>query len=388
VGGVIGGMAARGVVTSLSRTAPAVVALVMAVSVVVGLGTMIHGFRGSVERWLQVTLQADLYVSSPSPIASRAEGLLPQGLPEAVEAIPEVTGVSTYRGLDVRTLYGPTRIAAVDLHPKGEAGLDLIQAVDGSEEALRRFRGGEGVLVSEPFSIRHDTGPGERVRLEAPTGSLDLPVLGVFRDYGTEMGVIMLPRTVFDGHWRDRGVTSMGVFLASGADGEEMSARIRALAGADAPVVVRSNAELRRASMEVFDRTFAITGVLQFLAATVAFIAVLSALTALQLERRWELGVLRANGMTPGQTWGLVTTQTGLMGLVAGVLALPVGLVLAVIMVFVVNRRSFGWTLDMIVPPELLAQAVGLAVVGALLAGIHPAWRMTRTPTWEALRGE
>jgi putative ABC transport system permease protein len=109
---------------------------------------------------------------------------------------------------------------------------------------------------------------------------------------------------------------------------------------------------------------------------------------ALQLERAKELAVLRANGLTPGQVWKLVTAQTGLMGLVAGILAVPAGLVLALVMVFVVNKRSFGWTLQLQVGPDILLQAVVLALVGALLAGIVPAWRMSRTSPAAALREE
>jgi putative ABC transport system permease protein len=97
---------------------------------------------------------------------------------------------------------------------------------------------------------------------------------------------------------------------------------------------------------------------------------------------------MRAWGLTPGELWKLVVTQTGLMGLVSGILAVPMGLVLSIVMIFVVNKRSFGWTLDMQVGPEVLAQAVGLALVGALLAGLYPAWRMSRTSPALALRGE
>ncbi|NIP59790.1 MAG: FtsX-like permease family protein, partial [Gemmatimonadetes bacterium] len=91
----------------------------------------------------------------------------------------------------------------------------------------------------------------------------------------------------------------------------------------------------------------AVTGVLRLLAFAVAFIGILGALMALQLERSRELGVLRAQGLTPGQLWGVVTAQTGILGLVSGLLALPAGALLAAVMVHVVNRRSFGWTLDL-----------------------------------------
>jgi putative ABC transport system permease protein len=124
------------------------------------------------------------------------------------------------------------------------------------------------------------------------------------------------------------------------------------------------------------------------LAFIVAFVGVLSALMALELERARELGVLRAIGLTPGQVRRLVLTQTGLLGMVSGVLAIPVGLVLSWVMIYVVNKRSFGWTLQMEVGPEVLVQAVALAVVGAFVAGVYPAWRMARAAPALALRGE
>lgn len=140
--------------------------------------------------------------------------------------------------------------------------------------------------------------------------------------------------------------------------------------------------------MRVFDRTFLITGVLRTLAVIVAFVGVLSALLALQLERTRELGVMRACGLTPGQLWWLVTQQTGLMGLTAGLLSLPVGVSMAAIMIYTINRRSFGWSLQLDVFPLTLLQAIAVGVGAALLAGLYPAWRMAHTQPSEALREE
>jgi putative ABC transport system permease protein len=92
--------------------------------------------------------------------------------------------------------------------------------------------------------------------------------------------------------------------------------------------------------------------------------------------------------MTPGQVWQLVTSQTGLLGLAAGLLSIPVGLALAAIMIFVINRRSFGWTIHMQVAPGVLLEALALALLAALLAGIYPAWKMARTSPALALREE
>jgi putative ABC transport system permease protein len=158
--------------------------------------------------------------------------------------------------------------------------------------------------------------------------------------------------------------------------------------GAERALSIRSNRALKKVSLEIFDRTFRITGVLRLLAGLVAFLGVLSSLMALQLERARELGVLRANGLTPGQVWQLTTSQTGLMGLAAGLLSLPAGLTLAAIMIYVVNRRSFGWTIRMEISPAVLLQAFVLALAAALLAGLYPAYKMARTPPAMALREE
>jgi len=140
--------------------------------------------------------------------------------------------------------------------------------------------------------------------------------------------------------------------------------------------------------MEIFDRAFAITSSLRLLAVIVAFIGVLSALMSLQLERGRELGTLRATGMTRTQLWLLTLLETGLMGTVAGLLALPAGYVLAWILVYVINVRSFGWTLQIDMQLEYFLQAPVVAIGAALLAGIYPALRAGNIAIAAALREE
>jgi putative ABC transport system permease protein len=152
--------------------------------------------------------------------------------------------------------------------------------------------------------------------------------------------------------------------------------------------VIRSNRALRAASLKVFDRTFAVTIVLRLLTTVVAFVGVLSALMALSFERSRELAVLRAQGFTPGQVWALVTGQSGLLGAAAGLLAIPVGIALSFILVFVINQRSFGWTLEVELTPRVLVQGLALAVGAALLASVVPARRIARQPLPNALRNE
>jgi putative ABC transport system permease protein len=243
--------------------------------------------------------------------------------------------------------------------------------------------------VSEPFAYRFDVpASGGSVTLQTDQGPQSFPVAGIFFDYSSDQGVVVMPLAVYQQYWNDQAISSVSLFVAPGADVDAAVEQLRVQVAGQQDVLIRSNRGLRETTLEIFDRTFAITSVLQLLATVVAFIGILSALMALQLERARELGVLRANGLTPRQLWGVVLGQTGLMGLTAGLLALPVGALVATVLVFVINRRSFGWTLQMLLPPGVFVQAIVLALIAALLAGIYPAIRMARTSPALALREE
>jgi putative ABC transport system permease protein len=151
---------------------------------------------------------------------------------------------------------------------------------------------------------------------------------------------------------------------------------------------VTPNRALRAHALRVFDRTFAVTEALRLLAVAVAFIGVCSALMALQVERTRELATLVAIGLTPGQLRKLTLLESGLMGLLAGVLSLPTGLLLAVILTDVINVRSFGWTMRLVSSPSVFAQALLSSVLGALLASLYPLRRLERMPLSSALRQE
>jgi putative ABC transport system permease protein len=152
--------------------------------------------------------------------------------------------------------------------------------------------------------------------------------------------------------------------------------------------LVESSRSLRQGSLEIFDRTFRVTGVLRLLTLAVAVIGVLAALTALELERAREFAVLRANGLLPRQLVALILGETTLLGLAAGLFAVPLGTTLAALLIYVVNRRSFGWTMELAITPRPFVVALGLSILAAWVAGVYPAWRSSRTSPAAALRAE
>jgi putative ABC transport system permease protein len=385
--GALGRMAARGVAAALSRTSVAVAALVVAIATTVGVTVMVQSFRDTVERWLAMTLQADVYVSAPGLVSSRTESTLPPIVVERLITTPGVAGVSTNRTVWVHSPDDPAtvRLVALGIGPRSYRAFHFKE---GAPEAVwPAFQDGGAVIVSEPYAYRHRLGAGGRVRLLTAGGMREFPIAGVFYDYASEQGAVLMSRRTYDGLWEDRGVSAVALYATPGVSVEGLIGALRERAGGS-ELFIRSNRALREASLQVFDRTFAITDVLRLLATLVAFVGVLSALMALQFERAREIGVLRAFGLTPPQVWVLVTSQTGLMGLLAGLLALPVGIVLALVLVFVVNRRSFGWTLELTIGPGVLLEALLLAFVAAVLAGLFPAARMATTPPGIALRNE
>jgi putative ABC transport system permease protein len=292
------------------------------------------------------------------------------------------------RSVNVDSPVGPVHIAASS-NPQvtGERSFLVFEGSQG--ELPDRLKAGE-VIVSEPYANRyHLPRHGAKVTLFTGQGPHDFPVAGIYYDYSSTQGTITMSLNVYRQYWKDLTVTSAALHLNPGLDVDQTAQAIKAaLAVSGQQLLVRPNEVLRGEVLEVFDRTFAITGALQLLATVVAFIGVLSALLSLQLERGREMGILRAVGLTVRQLWGLVLLETGLMGAVAGLLAIPTGYALALILIYIINRRSFGWTLQMQIQPEPFLFALIVAVLAALLAGLYPAFRLGRLMAAEAIRYE
>lgn len=388
--GVLGGMAPRDIVRSLSRTSIAIAALMTAVSVIVGVSIMIGSFRVTVAQWLNDTLQADIFLSPPSLTASTLSGTLPAEVLAEAGTWPGVERIVTAQHATafVPAFERPVEVIAVD--GDVSAGQRRFAWLSGDREAVwRRLLAGEGIFISEPLLLREGLSPEpEPLTLETPLGAQTLPVLAVYYDYASDQGTIMMGQAIYQEFWQDRAIATAGLFVTPGRSPGELASELRTAFQGRPEVIVSANESVRQEALEIFDRTFAITTALRLLAVVVAFIGVLSALMSLQLERARELGILRAAGMTVRQLWQLTLMETGLMGAIAGLLAMPTGLVLALILVYVINVRSFGWTLQLHLEPAYFLQAFAVALAAALLAGLYPAQRLSKMVVANALRQE
>ncbi|MEO1402077.1 MAG: FtsX-like permease family protein [Cyanobacteria bacterium J06635_1] len=399
--GVLGKMAPRDINRSLSRTSVAIASLMVAVSVIVGVSVMVGSFRTTVVQWLDQTLQADIYVTPPSTTANRVFGSVDPMVVSEAYTWPEIDHIVTYNDADVDVIAfnDATDTSEIPINRQAKiisADGDVSNGKrpyawvrDNVKDPWPQLDAGEGVIISEALMLRAGVSdPPETVTLQSPQGPRSFPVVAVFYDYSSDRGTILLDNDLYLDLWQDPSIASLGLFVKPGISVDDVVTRLRQTFKGRQDLVAQSNRNLRQGSLDIFDRTFAITGALRLLAVVVAFIGVLSALMSLQLERTRELGILRANGMTPFQMWKLTLLETGIMGSLAGFFAMPLGYALAWILIYVINVRSFGWTLQMQTEPSYFWQAWIVAVVAALLAGVYPAWRLSKMVVATAIRQE
>jgi putative ABC transport system permease protein len=387
--GLPGVLAVRGVTASLSRTGVATAALAIAVATVIGIGLMIASFRSSLTDWLHTTLTSDLYVTLDDPrTANGGEDHATErdgsgALAAAIAAIPGVAGISLTEFARLPTDHGPVGLRAVSPGPKG-FGLEIVEG--DAAHALHALEAEDSVAITEPFAYRRELEVGDALTLPTPAGPRAFPIVAIYRDYNTGGSSAFMALDRYRGIWKDAGLAGIGIEVADSADLAEVRTAIAARLPPGARI--RSSEGLIDLSLVIFDRTFKITEVLRVLAALIAFLGVLSALLSIELEKTRELAVLRALGFVPAELGRLVLTQTTLLGVAAGLAAVPIGAALAALLVHVINRRSFGWSMELVFSPGPIGAGIALAIGAALIAGIYPAVRIARADLGESLREE
>jgi putative ABC transport system permease protein len=390
--GIVGNMAPRDIVRALSRTSVSIAALMLAVTVIIGVSIMIDSFRGTVVTWLDSILAADIYVS-PAGQNIRIAGDIDPVFIDRIQQEAGVDRISLLRSTTVLAENGAeVEVRAVRAAPEDSSRPMLWSS--GSPEQTRAALDEGAIVVTEVFARRFDLPLDQpsTVTLLTESGPQQFQVVGIFFDYALpELGYALMHLQTYQEQWPgDPGISNLGLFLEPGytSQATSLAQQLTDDFSADFRLSISSNRSIKQQALEIFDRTFTITTALRLLATTVAFIGVLSALMSLQLERTRELGTLRANGMTMRQMWAKTLLETGLMGLTAGLMAIPVGWLLAYVLIFFINLRSFGWTLQMQTDPTIFAMALLVSVSAALVAGIYPIFRLNKMEIAVALREE
>jgi putative ABC transport system permease protein len=377
------------------RNAVTVSALMVGLSIMIGVAVMVRSFRDTVEVWVDETVMADLIVAPQSWLQGKQAGQASRALPgswrSTLSAIDGIAAVDTIREVYVDVSDQPVALVSRDFRLHAQRSRYLMIHGD-SSAALQRAAETGGVLLSEVLANRLRLREGSKVSVMTPAGPAAVSVEGVFYDYATDGGKMVMDRTWYQRQWHDDRVTVFSIYLTAGADAEHVRQSIvthaAGLDGVTVPPLVIRNHELRQEILEIFDRSFVLTYVLEAIAVLVAILGIVNTLVTAVLERRREFATLRAIGAGTKQVERLVLWEAAYLGLIGAVLGVVGGLLLALVLIHVINKQSFGWTIQMTVPGGVILKAVGLALIAALVAGYWPARWAARQPVVEGLREE
>jgi len=380
-------LAAGNLGRALRRNSVTVAAMAVGLAMLVSVSTMIASFRQTVEVWIDQTIRADLYVSRAGRLIKGADARLPGDLLPRIRGVAGVADADGFRGLRLRDERGGQfLLGAGDFDLTARRGRLLFRRGD-SARILQAARGRGEVIVSETFAERYHLAEEDEVLLRTPGGTARLRIAGVYYDYTTDGGLVVMDRRLFQTFWRDSWLNSILIYLAPGADADAVRQGVRAATGRE-DLLIFSSRDLRRRILDVFDQTFAITYALQAIALIVAALGVLTTLAASVLERTREIGILRSLGFGRAGIIRTVLAEAGLLGALANAVGALAGLALSLILIHVINKQSFGWTIQFSFPGRLIVQYTALTVAVSLLAGLLPAWQACRLPIAEAVRYE
>lgn len=370
---------------SRRRLAVSVAALLLAYGIVWGMASLVESFRITVESWADSTLRADIWVTPRSRAGSPAEGTMPPSWRARLAALPEVEEVDPFRVREIMLGDELIWLGAGDSGVLVRKGfLPLVDGSDPRPAMAALGEGGRRVLVSEPLARRRRLRSGSRLLLPTPFGNRAYEVVGVYRDYSSDRGYVILDRATYLADFRDSLVTTYGLYLKPGVS-RDAGVLAAQRAFPDELVRITDTASIREEVRRVMRNTFAVTDALEGVAVIVALLSVLGALAALVLERTREIGVLRAIGASRPQIVRALLLEGALVAGVGIVLGALTGALLSGVLVHVLNRESFGWTLTLAVPWGRVLLVAGLLFVAALFATVPPARRAAAVPPREAM---
>lgn len=338
--------------------------VLVALALAVAMTVMIGSFRESLSRWLDEALPADLYARNALRGADGLPAPLPPSVVARLSALPEVARLAPQRSTRLRLAPGADPVALTARAMDGD-GLPLVERWTGAAAA-----GAVPVWVNEAARDRDGLRPGRVFQAELPDSgrAVTLQVQGIWRDYSRQSAAVWMALPDYRRVSGDAAVTELALWLALGRSLDEARQAIRGVAGED--VETAAAGELRTLSLQIFDRSFAITVWLQAVALAVGLFGVIASQSAQALARRREFGLLRHLGLSRRALTRLLLIEAGLVGGAGALAGLALGLGLSVVLVHVVNPQSFHWSMELSLPVGRLAALVGLAFAAAVGASL------------------
>jgi putative ABC transport system permease protein len=370
-------LAGRYVRDSGTRTAVSVGALITAVALFTSLVIMIHSFRHTVEYWTGQTIQGDLFVSTKMAPIHQFRYPIPDNALQTIKTYAAQIDIIPNRRYFLTYNTFPYEFELMDLVGFERYGSFLWLEGDATENR-QKFHQGKGVVVSEVFANRNGLGTGDSFEAQIEQSSLTLPIVGIVRDYRTQGGVVFYSLYHFNKNYHPAPSTGLRIFFKNRNQDITMAAaalRAQLLQQLGDQIEVIDGSQLRGSIFQIFDETFAITSVLLLVALIIAAMGIVTTLTVLILERARQLNTLFCIGGSRNQIRSMILWEAVYMVLIGEFAGLACGFILSYILIFVINRQSFGWTFIYRVDWSALSMSIPLIVLTALGASL-PALRL------------
>jgi len=386
--GIVGQLAAASLPASLRRTSIASAALSIAIAMMVAVALMVGSFRVTVDIWVRQTIQSDLWLRPAKGLTNADSALFPPAILDDLRKVGFIAGIDPVRGRDVIYQDNLVAVGSGDFHVASRFGNLPMVTPRSSADALRRAIETNGVFVSESFSLKFDKGVGDAIVLPTANGPRSFPITGIYRDYSNDRGVVVMHRALYVQSFRDNAINTVVIFLKPGVDREKARAELERMFGPKYHAFAISNASIRKEVMTIFDQTFLITYALLGIAIVVAVLGIINTLAALILERMRELALLRVGGMSIREVRTMIVLESALLGIASTVVGVVMGYALSWILIYVINKQSFGWTIAFHTPWRLILSSLGVTLAASVIAGLVPARVASRIDIPRAIKSE
>jgi putative ABC transport system permease protein len=366
------------------RSGITVATMVISLAAIFTIAAFVNSVRGSLLAWVDQMVTADLIVSSGARTAGPRNVPLREDLLPKFQKIPGIEVIDLYRL--IRSSYQGKPILIESFSARDSARVRKLPMVQGDGTlALREMGEGKGVIISESFQRRFGTGANDSLELMTPSGAIAFKVLGVYIDYSSDSGSVLLDRALYRKYWRDDLLDAFDLWLESGADQQRVIQTIKENYGEQYQLFISTHRELRDAVVRIMEQSFLVNYAVEIVAVVVAIFSVINTLLASILDRTREIGILRAVGATQGQIRHIVIMEAGWMGLIGGLLGLFAGTVMAYHHVVYNTKELTGWTFQFYYPYDVALLSVIASVILCSLAGYGPAKQAASMPIVSAI---
>ena len=372
---------------SLNTIAICIAALSVSIAMTIGIGCMIQSFRATVEEWLNQSLVADIYIAPPTLSFGQDLKGIDDEFIKYVSDIPEIEYISQLGSFEIFKDGYLLNLIVVDSAEK--IFDEVIQLKEGEKKDIwNDFVQTDSILISEPLAFQKNIQINDTFDILTDTGLKSFTVRGIYYDYSSTSGIAMVSKQVYDNYWNNSKVTSLALYLNDSQNSEVVFNKLLDKFDTDWDLQIISSKKLNNASMEIFDKTFEITFVLRSISLIVAFIGILGAISAIILSRAREFSILKSIGFTNNQLRTIIGNQTFIIGVISGLISIPLGIIITNLLIQIINKQSFGWSIPMQLLPSVFVEGIMVAILSSVLASIYPSIKISRNNIRKALMGE